>query len=241
MENNDRLAEHRSRSLQAVLGDGYRLYLRQFPRLLRSSWIQAIIYALVTGGSMTFFFGVLLPLQHCGLATSKEWLLWGASVVAFVIAAIMLAFAGAFAPLRQHWQTGTISSPLRFWGCWPWRLTLHGLCRLPRMLFDVFRKRQAGILVTVLLVTLLAVLVATVLLQLPAIIMATANVEAAAGLSAGDAVDVPENLLTLDFIVFALCGLLQGYIHMSMLYPLYYVWRNAADAAPQSLTTPDNP
>jgi hypothetical protein len=85
------------------------------------------------------------------------------------------------------------------------------------------------------------VLVATVLLQLPAIIMATANVEAAAGLSAGDAVDVPENLLTLDFIVFALCGLLQGYIHMSMLYPLYYVWRNAADAAPQSLTTPDNP
>ena len=85
MENNDRLAEHRTRSLQAVLGDGYRLYLQQFWRLLRSSWLQAILYAVATGCSMAYFFAVLLPLHQCGQATQQEWLLWGSTVLAFVL------------------------------------------------------------------------------------------------------------------------------------------------------------
>ena len=67
--------------------------------------------------------------------------------------------------------------------------------------------------------------------------MTLANVEAAKGLAAGDAVDMPENLWLVNFAVFAVCGLLQAYIHLAMLFPLYYIWGNA-NAKQQ---TPDDP
>ena len=45
-KNNDLSVHHAPRSMQAVLSDGYRLYAQNFTRLVHSSWIQAVIYAL---------------------------------------------------------------------------------------------------------------------------------------------------------------------------------------------------
>ena len=73
----------------------------------------------------------------------------------------------------------------------------------------------------------LVVLVLTVILQLPAVILGLANVEAQVGLAAGDAVDMPENLWLINVATFSVCSLLQAYIHLGTLFPLYYIWRNA--------------
>lgn len=227
MEKNNNLSVHNApRSMQAVLSDGYRLYAQNFTRLVRCSWIQALIYALATGASMTYCYTQLLPLMLSHDASMPATLaVWLGTVAIFLLAAILFAFAGGVAPLHDHFQSDTIHSPRRWWGLWPFRLMLKGLAALPRMLWQVIR-HQLGALIVVTLVTTLVVFVASSILQLPAFILSTANVQAQVGLAAGDAVDLPENFVWINFATFSFCGLLQAYIHLSTLFPLYYVWGN---------------
>ncbi len=224
MEKNE-LSLRRSRSIQAVLSDGYRLYARHFLRLVRSSWIHALFYALAFGFTMAIFFTNILPLwmQHCSL--SSELPVWIGSILLFIVAAILLAVAGGVAPLQQHAQTDSISAPRHWWGRWPWKLTLRSIVRLPKMLWTLVR-RKPGKLISVCLIMLLVVLVTTMLFMLPAVVMAIANIEASTGRAVGDDVQMPEHLFTLNFATFAVCGLLQAYIHLSTLFPLYYLWGN---------------
>ena len=234
-KNNDLAAPRAPRSMQAVLHDGYRLFAQNFVRLVRSSWIQAIVYALTVGATATCFFLYLLPAV---LSDGRSWFVqlavWLGLMLVFVLAALLLAFAGGVAPLHDHFLTGTIRSPRRWWGRWPWRLMLRGLTTLPRMLWQTVRRGQLGTLVVVSVVMLLGVLVATVVLELPALILATADIQAQAGLAAGDAVDLPDNMLWINFATFSCCGLLQAYIHLATLFPLYYVWRNTQPTTPHT-------
>ena len=208
-----------------MLGDGYRLFGRNFSRLVRSSWIQAVLYALAFGLTMALFFTNILPrlLEHRSI--SSDLLVWFGSILLFIVAAILLAVAGGVVPLQQHAETNAIDAPHHWWGRWPWKSTLRSIVRLPKMLWEVMR-RQPGRFISVCLVMLLVVLVSTVLFMLPAVVMAIANFEASTGRAAGDAVQMPENLFTLNFATFAVCGLLQAYIHLSTLFPLYYLWGN---------------
>lgn len=214
------------RSIQAVLTDGWRLYAQNFWRLLRASWLQAVVYALLLGFSMTYFFTSLLPRLMAHVSPMPEAIVWGVSVVVFLVGAYVFAAAGGLAPLKQHWQTGAIAQPRRWWGCWPWRLMLHGLKALPAMLIQMFKGKQLGKLIVVLLFMLLLVLVATVFFQMPAIILAAANIEGQASLAAGDMADLPDHLWLLNFATFSICGLLQAFIHLATLFPIYYIWRN---------------
>ena len=177
--------------------------------------------------------GAFVAAVICGYLTSWQlcfWVpatlaVWLGTVAIFLLAAILFAFAGGVAPLHDHFQSDTIHSPRRWWGLWPFRLMLKGLAALPHMLWQVIR-HQLGALIVVTLVTTLVVFVASSILQLPAFILSTANVQAQVGLAAGDAVDLPENFAWINFATFSFCGLLQAYIHLSTLFPLYYVWGN---------------
>lgn len=224
MEKNE-LSLCRPRSIQAILGDGYRLFSRYLSELLRLSWIQALFYALTFGLTMAIFFTHVLPLlmQHRSIAS--EWLPLTGSILLFVIAIILLAVAGGVAPLQHHAQTDSISAPRHWWGQWPWKLTLRSVVQLPKMLWTVMR-HQLGKLISVILVMLLVVAVATVLFMLPAVMLAIADTEASSGQAAGDAVQMPENLFALNFATFAACGMMQAYIHLSTIFPLYYLWGN---------------
>lgn len=226
MDKNTELTLRRNRSIQAVIRDGYRLYSKFFSRLLRSSWIQAIIYALATGLSMAYFFTYLLPPLMSDYHISSKLLIWLGTFVAFLIAAVLLAFAGGVAPLHEHSLTDNIRSPQRWWGRWPWKLTFKGITKLPRMLWKAVRSHQLGTLIVVSLIMLLLVVVVMLLLMMPAVILGIANVEAAAGWAAGDEVDMPDNLFLLNFAIFSACGFLQAYIHLSTLFPFYYIWGN---------------
>jgi len=224
MEKNE-LSLHRSRSIQAVLSDGYHLYARHFWCLVRSSWLQAVIYALAFALLMASFFTHLLPRAMGHLSIGSELTVSIGTLLLFLLAAILLAGAGAVAPLKQHSESDTISGPLRWWGNWPLKLTMQSMVRLPRMLWTVMR-HHTGAFISVCLVMLLVVLIATVLFMLPAVVMAIANIEAATGTAAGDAVEMPDNLFWMNFATFGICGLLQAYIHLSTLFPLYYLWGN---------------
>ncbi|MCR4808406.1 MAG: hypothetical protein K5896_00930 [Prevotella sp.] len=224
MEKNE-LSLNRPRSFQAVLSDGLRLYASHIWCLVRSSWVQAIVYALAVGFSMAYFFTYLLPLMMGHRSLMPELAIWGATFVVYILAALLLSTAGAVAPLQQHSKTDAITAPSKWWGRWPWKLSLRSIIRLPQMLWTVMR-HQPGVFVSVSLILLLLVLVATLAFMLPAVVMAIADTEVAAGKAAGDAVEMPENLFQMNFITFTICGLLQAYIHLATLFPLYYLWGN---------------
>ena len=222
MNNEKDLTVHRNRSSQAVLVDGYRLYTSHFGCLLRSSWLAAVVYALVTGLSMAYFFTSLLPcLMKSGALFSDlmpQLLWWLLSVLFFLLAALLLACQGGFSPLREHCHTDAISKPTHWWGRWPLKLPVRSLLRAARRLLTC----GLGRLLLVLMVVSMVVLVSMTVLQLPAIVLAAANIQSEAGVAAGDPSGMPQPTFLFNFVTFSVVGFLQAYIHLSTLFPLYY-------------------
>lgn len=116
----------RPRSSGAVISDGYKLYMNKFRSLFRSSWIAALIYAVVTGFFMSIAISRLpetMVLQFTGnienpafrpiLVTTGLLLLGGALL--FLIATATLASYG-FSALGEQMASGSISSPTRWFG-----------------------------------------------------------------------------------------------------------------------------
>lgn len=81
-----------------------------------------------------------------------------------------------------------------------------------------------GMLFVVVLVTGFFTLLLTIICQLPAIILYTANIQSQLGVMHGDESGMPQSMGMLSFVVFALAAFIQGYIYLSTLFPLYYVY-----------------
>lgn len=81
-----------------------------------------------------------------------------------------------------------------------------------------------GMLLVVIIVTFLITLLLTLIIQLPALILYTANIQAQLGLSRGDELGIPEGIQRLSLVVFFIAGFIQGYVHLSTLFPLYYAY-----------------
>lgn len=99
-----------------------------------------------------------------------------------------------------------------------------------------------GMLFITLLLTGIVTLLLTLIAQLPANILYAANIQSQVGMLGGDEAGMPEGMFWLNFIVFALAGFIQAYVHLSTLFPFYYAygtitfqkksrdsWKNAAD------------
>lgn len=70
----------------------------------------------------------------------------------------------------------------------------------------------------------MAMLLATLILQLPALILSTANYQANLGVYYGDPLGMPGYVVPLSVAVFFLSGVMQAYIRMSAIFPLYYMY-----------------
>ena len=227
MDSTDTLSQHRHRSIQAVLNDGFRLYFGNIWNLIRSSWIQAVVYAVALGFSMTYFFTTLLPsLKGYAGNTGGHLAVWALTVAVFVVTLLLFAFAGGLVPLSEHYRYGKMARPAHWYGRWPWRATLHGLRRLPGMAGTTL-KSQAGLLAAACAVMLLIVVIASAVLMLPAAMLVLANVEAYSTGSLNPMDSLPADATTVSMLTFTLCGLTQAFIHLATLFPLYYIWRNS--------------
>lgn len=94
--------------------------------------------------------------------------------------------------------------------------------------------RHIGKIAATAIVVWLVVGVVSAIVQLPAFILTSANVEALVDMARGDTVDLPQPLFWFNFITFALSGLLQAYLHLSTLFPFYYVWGSIKAQAPEA-------
>lgn len=125
MEITDKLLLQKTRSIPAVISDGYRLYTGNFKRLFRASWIVALIYALCFAFMMNTLINdvlaiiVLTTTYGTQVLTFKEYtpdfIKAGISVLLFVVAMLALA-SYAFGASANHQNTGQINRPVHWWG-----------------------------------------------------------------------------------------------------------------------------
>lgn len=81
-----------------------------------------------------------------------------------------------------------------------------------------------GLLFAVLLTTGIITLVCTLVLEAPAFYVTLAHIEAQKSVAIGDAYGFPDNIKLLTFTAFTFSGVMQAFIHISMLFPYYYVY-----------------
>ena len=62
------------------------------------------------------------------------------------------------------------------------------------------------------------------IVMLPYYILTTAIVKSQIGLLMGDPLGMPEYMSWMPSVVFAISGFIQGYLHLSMLFPFYYLY-----------------
>lgn len=295
MNPNTDLTLFRPRSSGSAISSGYRLYTSVFRSIFRASWPVALVYALVTALTSSYFIANVMPLAEIGSIVDPETMNalwrktiagWTALMVLFWAASVMLASYG-FSAMRQHMLTGEVGSPSHWYGQTDkntlgrlaltalWLLLFGllataipvGILRLAGKMqlttlyaggavvgvalfflmlplaFTTYRSLLAkrfsllppvggylqglshlGMLFVVVLVTGLFTLLLTVVCQLPAIILYTANIQSQLGVMHGDEPGMPPSMGLLSFVVFALAAFIQGYILLSTLFPLYYVY-----------------
>ena len=161
----------KSRSASAAVRAGFRLYVGNFKRIFRYSWVAALVFAVVTGWLQAFLTTEMprLMVATAGSAAidsmppsvvSVGITLFVGAVLAY--AATLLLSSYAFALFRQHQATGAIPYPARlvsFDGHTLWRTTR---CYLWLTLLGIFIYGLEFI-VTSVAVTYLAPMAATIL------------------------------------------------------------------------------
>jgi hypothetical protein len=116
----------RLRSSSAAISDGYRLYMNNFRRVFRSSWIAALVYALAMGVFVNIVI-TRLPMaavvQATGqmgnpalqpmLVTTGLFLLGGSILL---LAALTVLLSYGFSALGEQLATGSVTAPAKWYG-----------------------------------------------------------------------------------------------------------------------------
>ena len=286
----------RPRSTSAAITDGYRLYLDNFRKIFRATWLMAVIYAIGSGLLMNFL-TTLLPGYFVSLAIQLQTpdneaagslflgshLMLISAIIMFSVCSALLAGFG-FSLLAEHRDTNGLTPPKRWFGKVQKKLLLRTLIAwcsllvfvllylvagdvivyyarqylsslamltvtglgllvlllvLPPVLLWLFsyvldvKQRVVGrqpfparywgsaLLITMVVAILTGVL--TVITALPAFVLFFANLTSQIGTLQGDPSGMPDYMLWLNIVVFTLAGFIQAYVHLSSLFPLYYL------------------
>lgn len=134
MENNNEEALFRGRSSRSCVRMGCRLYLSNFRRILKSSWIPALLFAVCNS-----VIGTIAVIQYPRLNLSAfahpdqmpamfddYMAVFAISAVAFLIGGLMevATYSCSFRLLDRHHETSTIPQPTSFFSFsrqWAWR------------------------------------------------------------------------------------------------------------------------
>lgn len=115
----------RLRSTGAIISDGYQLYMDNFRKIFRTTWLMAVVYAMAIGMCSTLWLDflaemTLLVTQHAPMESITDsaaayMLLLASGIVVNTLATLLLTAFG-FSILRQHQEENSISTPTRWFG-----------------------------------------------------------------------------------------------------------------------------
>lgn len=299
MDKKKDLTVFRNRSVRACIGDGYQLYVANFYRIFRSSWLTAVGYALAFSLLTSYFiaeYPKLLIFNLMGpaaIAQQYQWMLAMMGVMALA-ALLFVVMAGVFfsqgvSALGEHQARGSISAARKWYG----RLDRHALGRtfmalgwsllvylvvamlmagfsmlamrlmsrfvgmafvgvmalvvivLTLPLSFVFVKylltpkssfvrllgssygvglRHLGAIFMVSLVVGIVTALLSCIIELPSNILYVANVQSQVGVLQGDPAGMPAYMSWMNLLVFAIAGFIQAYVHLSAIFPYYYIY-----------------
>ena len=300
MDNKNELAVFHARSTQGVISAGYKLYMANFRKLLRSSWVVAIIYALCMGVLGSYYIAEmpqLTVLVMSGMTATDPTIIGQIASSGLILTLLTVAFIGmatvlascGFTACKEHLNGDSVNAPTKWYGhidrpmLWRtgksvlWLLLIGILANvimsgIAILAFKVLGKITATIAITtflliiilallplnfimmkyvltpkssflkligtayvigirhlssIFIVTLIVTIITTLLtlvVQLPANILYIANLQSQLGALQGDPFGMPEYMGKMNYVVFALMGFLQGYIHLSTLFPYYFLY-----------------
>lgn len=145
---------------------------------------------------------MLTPSIHTG-STTDLYVFWAVMiVVAFLLGLLLLPIS--YTMYRHLFAQKFSARP-------PLKGYQEGLCHLGRLF-------------VVALVVAIVTLLLSLIIQLPQIILVMANVKAMMGEAYGDAVVLPQSISWVSLAVFAVGCFLQAWLHLSTLFPFYYVY-----------------
>jgi len=136
MEQKKDLQLFRMRSSRSAIADGFRLYMGHFRSLLRSSWIAAVVYALVFSAMSKAMIN-LSPAISVGLLLHQDpktigaqnslhvWAMVASGLIYILVTAALTAYG--FSAMSEHQQQGTISKPKHWYGQCNWPLVGRSL------------------------------------------------------------------------------------------------------------------
>ncbi len=133
MKKQDDLLLMKARSYRSVLATGFQLYTSYFRRFFKASWQMAILYALSCGalGTLTAIklpeisTGItqqLLTYQAVSIESLQSYFIIGLEILLLMLlalATLALASAPILSKLKEHKETGTITTPPHWFSASP--------------------------------------------------------------------------------------------------------------------------
>ena len=131
MEKKNDLQIFRLRTTGAAIADGYRLYLGNFRRLFRSSWIMAAVYAvaacvftkvsisLAPEMAILSYLNIDPSAALSALGMLPVWL--ALSSLLFLLASVAMAAYG-FLVMSEHQESGIVGMPAKWYGRISWKM-----------------------------------------------------------------------------------------------------------------------
>lgn len=129
MEQEEKIILQKARSYRGILSAGTHLYISNFRRFFKASWLTALIYAFINAalGTLTaikvpeLIVVILQQLQRYNgvfIESLQSYLVILAECIALILAAVIaaaLAQTTIFALLKEHGETGNVPVPGSWW------------------------------------------------------------------------------------------------------------------------------
>jgi hypothetical protein len=94
----------------------------------------------------------------------------------------------------------------------------------PSLRQSLFPTLYWGNAIIVSLIVAILTLLLTMIIDFPAFILFSANIQSQAGILQGDPANMPAYMTWMRIVVFALAGFILAFVHLSSLFPLYYLY-----------------
>lgn len=153
------LSLFRLRSTGAVISDGYQLYMDNFRKIFRNTWLMAVVYALAVGvfsmlwlnslAELALLLTLHAPMESITNSAAANALPLAGGFVVITLATLLLTAFG-FSILRQHREDNCITPPARWFGQWHVK--------------TIGRTLTAGLLMVIILLFMFAVIDTTAIL-----------------------------------------------------------------------------
>lgn len=139
MDNKNEQVVFHVRSSQRIISTGYRLYMGNFRKLMRRTWIFGIIYAIVIGFLMKGYLQIVpqyLQMANIylqGNVPTEAIATLGTSTVIIQVMIILfyftiiLLYSPVFSAMNEHQETSVINPPEKWYGKPDWHMTLRML------------------------------------------------------------------------------------------------------------------